>query len=290
MTIENHCGSDGAPPSLRLHFQAFHGALSEPKTHRQGHASGLSGSAGSWNVSLQMNQLDHQTFIIPNWTTAPYTCLIPCETIQKKKFYLMSSGLPYQYMTENLTRHSLSVFFRCPASHQHSWRCWWLPACRWLLEVHQVAEGLHSKNEQHFGHDYRYPWVETSGIYPACFLFFCSSFCASASGSSSSSRKSMVFSWTEKVVGFQNHSKQLWLVFGDSKSFDSPCWSSLRSLLPSAGRGHSAGLCFCLCLWLSSGQPWWYCWGSIWPHKNSIGGGGRGPPWVIWERPMISVG
>ena len=210
--------------------------------------------------------------------------------LSRKKFYLMSSGLPYQYMTENLTRHSLSVFFRCPASHQHSWRCWWLPACRWLLEVHQVAEGLHSKNEQHFGHDYRYPWVETSGIYPACFLFFCSSFCASASGSSSSSRKSMVFSWTEKVVGFQNHSKQLWLVFGDSKSFDSPCWSSLRSLLPSAGRGHSAGLCFCLCLWLSSGQPWWYCWGSIWPHKNSIGGGGRGPPWVIWERPMISVG
>ena len=31
--------------------------------------------------------------------------------LSRKKFYLMSSGLPYQYMTENLTRHSLSVFF-----------------------------------------------------------------------------------------------------------------------------------------------------------------------------------
>ena len=110
MTIENHCGSDGAPPSLRLHFQAFHGALSEPKTHRQGHASGLSGSAGSWNVSLQMNQLDHQTFIIPNWTTAPYTCLIPCETIQKKSSIWCHQG--YHISTWLRIWHAtLSQFF-----------------------------------------------------------------------------------------------------------------------------------------------------------------------------------
>ena len=145
LNIKNDCGNDVVPHPPRWQFQAFHGALSEPSTLLPGLASGLSGSAGSWDADskffhYQVNQI-YSMWDCPNikvlfdviWTTM-HTCW---------SYKYESSTIFWTVMTENLTRHSLWVFFRCPASPQHSWRCWWLPECRWLLEAHQAAEGLH---------------------------------------------------------------------------------------------------------------------------------------------------
>ena len=137
-----------------------------------------------------------------------------------------SSIILQRVMIENLTHHSLWAFFRCPASPPHSWRCWWLPECRWLLEVHQAAEGLHwMVGTKHAinGHiflvmSYGNPWVEMRNISGLLFVlqqlslcFRCRVFLLITKNRfrlcSSQEMSWWDFVWTEKVLGFQNHFK-----------------------------------------------------------------------------------
>ena len=113
LNIKNDCGNDVVPHPPRWQFQAFHGALSEPSTFLPGLASGLSGSAGSWDADskffhYQVNQI-YSMWDCPNikvlfdviWTTM-HTCW---------SYKYESSTIFWTVMTENLTRHSLWVFF-----------------------------------------------------------------------------------------------------------------------------------------------------------------------------------
>ena len=222
--------------------------------------------------------------------------------------YIMRAPAFWRVMTENLTHHSLWASFRCPASPQHSWRCWWLPECRgcWKCTKLQKActEGLGQKLQKAFTF-----WVEMRDVYPACFLFFCSSLCASAAGSSSSSPKTdsgrlcsspgtawWDFVWTEKVLGSQNHSKwPSYTCFSGMQIFWLTDWTLDRYLQDPAfclfcprvdpdnllfGFPFAFGLLPVSCDVVEAPSRLTT---ALWRWRQGI-------PWIVWERPnMISV-